>query len=239
VEPPQNPLNPDTNIVSTTPSTTVTNPTPDPDPTSNVPPIPPPVTNQVTSIPETSSEPPPELNLDSGSGKPEEATSKVLFNWVDLLAFIPLLLAIPMARSVGWWWTTVRAFVFWIAVVIIGFWFGDLGEWMKTTLVVPYGVAMNAAFLTISGAILGTTYVMTNRLIGHQKEDWKVRMNRLFSMIPGSIVGAALAVWLFMLLSVFVPTNFPMHQSWLGSKILKTFPSVQKVYQEANKPPPR
>lgn len=174
-----------------------------------------------------------ELRIDGSSsfGSSSSAMGAHGFNWVDGFGIIALFLGIPMARKVGWWWGSLRAFAFWVATWIICTYFFPFGQWIKVNLVVPEGVAIGAAFLALSVITLLPALIFTHRLDGQKKETWQLKLNRTVAILPGIILGMAFAAWFFALLAVFVSTSFPLAGSWVGSHLLKTFPAIQQVVE--------
>ena len=165
----------------------------------------------------------------TGSGQATRIPIEGSANWVDLFGLLAILLAIPVAQRAGWFWATLRAGAIWVAVVVVCRYFGDIGQWVHAELKVPPGGAAVLAFLAMTIIVMLPAWVFTHRLLGHQKETWQRRLNRRIAIVPGIVLGIALAIWFMALVAVLASNVFPVRGSWLGSKVLNAFTAVDQA----------
>ena len=72
-------------------------------------------------------------------------------------------------------------------------------------------------------------WALTNHLQGYEKETWTTKFNRTVAILPGIILGMAFATWFVALLAIAAPGSFPVGDSWLGSRVLESFPAVEQA----------
>ncbi|MBI4027356.1 MAG: protein kinase [Verrucomicrobia bacterium] len=157
------------------------------------------------------------------------------FNWLDLFGILAVLIGVGAARQIGWIWGTFRAAAVWVAVVLICVFLGDAAGWLRDSLSIPEGGAWPAAFCVLSVGLILPAWMATHRLRGHEKETWKVRLNRTIAIAPGLVLGAAFATWMMSLLAVTCPPSIPITGSWIGSRIVHYFPAIAQAVEQAAK----
>ena len=149
-------------------------------------------------------------------------------NWVDGFGVVAVLLGVSMATCLGYFWGAIRAVAFWAAVVIVCSWFGEMASWLQITLSVSASSSAQVSFFALSVLTLLPAWVLTNRLVGYQKETWQYQLNRILAVIPGLALGGACAVWFFALLALVGADAFPLNESWFGSKVPAHFPAIRQ-----------
>ncbi len=162
----------------------------------------------------------------SGSRTPEVSLS---FNWVDGFVILAIMAGVLSTTPIGWFWGSLRAAGMWLAVMVVFWWFDDIAQWLHTNAAVPEGTAVTLAFIFFSLVMMMTAWIATHRLIGHQKQTWQVKLNRTLAIVPGIVLGGAFGAWMIAMLAVFASSTFPIPGSWIGSRVLKNFPAVQKA----------
>jgi serine/threonine protein kinase len=200
---------------------------------------------QVTLPPQDTTSPPvipskPDLTASNNAEEGEEIAIQMAeetkpkaapkgFNWVDLYAALIVFVGITAAKQVGWMWGSLRALAFWVAVWVLCSFFGELAEWFRKNLALSKEISYPSAFIVLTIALFLPAWIATYRIRGHEKQTWQVKMNQLISILPGIVIGAALAAWLMALLAILVPNSVPVDKSWVGSQVLESFPSIEKA----------
>lgn len=150
------------------------------------------------------------------------------YNWIDTFCILFLLIGALLAREVGWLWSSVRAVALWGAVIIVCLWFKELASLFHQMLAIPTDASYVMGYLGMSAVTVAPAWILTNRLFGHKKENWRIKLDRFISIFPGFVIGAALATWL-VAFSLIVGAALPLKTSWIGSKILDSFPAVREI----------
>lgn len=165
---------------------------------------------------------------------PQAAAKKYLYNWVDLMAILLIGLGIPLARHLGFVWSALRALSVWIAVVVICRWFEPITNWFHQDLSFPSGTSAVFGFSIMSAVMLFPAWTITQKLRGHQKETWQLKLDHTLALAPSFIMGMAVATWILAFLAITVPDSMPIGNSWVGTKLYDNFPSISRASQMFN-----
>ncbi len=150
-------------------------------------------------------------------------------NWVDIFDVLAIFFGIFVARQMGCLWGFVRAAAFWGMALAVCYWFGDFAGWLQKQLAIPKNISLPFAFILLSAIGIFFVWALTNHLHGYEKETWVAKLNRTIAILPGIILGVAFATWFLALLAVAAPASFPVGGSWLGSRVIKSFPAVEQA----------
>ena len=167
------------------------------------------------------------LSLRGEEGFPIEGSMNT-FNWVDGFGVFAILFGIPAVSGIGWLWGSIRAIAFWLAVMIVCSWFEGLASWLKTNLAIPLSFGGGISFCVLSFATMLPLWILTNRLIGYEKETWQHQLSHKIIILPGLVLGGAFATWFLALLALVASNTFPIAGSWIGSRVMTNFPSIQQ-----------
>jgi len=167
------------------------------------------------------------LSLRGEEGFPIEGSMNT-FNWVDGFGVFAILFGIPAVSGIGWLWGSIRAIAFWLAVMIVCSWFEGLASWLKTNLAIPLSFGGVISFCVLSFATMLPLWILTNRLIGYEKETWQHQLSHKIIILPGLVLGGAFATWFLALLALVASNTFPIAGSWIGSRVMTNFPSIQQ-----------
>ncbi len=173
------------------------------------------------------------IQLVESTDSPSIRTVPISVNWVDCFGVVAFLVGIPIARQIGWFWGSIRAVAIWVAVIMVCRWFVEFGIWIHFRFALPDRMATNTAFLILSVVLMMPAWILTHRLLGHQKETWQRKMDRAIAIVPGMILGVAFATWFMALVAVLAPTSFPVEGSWMGNRVFHSFPAVEQMSKAA------
>jgi len=173
------------------------------------------------------------IQLAGSTDSPSIQTVPISINWVDCFGVVAFLVGIPIARQIGWFWGSIRAVAIWVAVIMVCRWFAEFGIWIHFRFALPDRMATNTAFLILSAVLMMPAWVLTHRLLGHQKETWQRKMDRAIAIVPGMILGVAFATWFMSLVAVLAPASFPVEGSWMGNRVFHSFPVVEQMSKAA------
>ncbi len=151
------------------------------------------------------------------------------YNWVDLFGVIPLFLGIPAVQKVGLAKGVLRAVLVWVAVVMTFTFFGGVAEWLQPNTAMPMEMAYGMAYVILSAILILFAWVATHGMRTGERETWVHRFNDKLAILPGLILGAALAVWFVTLLGILGSPTFPIRESWIGNQVVSSFSSVDKA----------
>ncbi len=174
---------------------------------------------------------------------PEKTTSKTASSWISMIKSIPshpfngmdlftvfaLFVGIVAAKQVGLFWGSIRAIAFWAATLAVLHWFHEFALFLQQTIAFQMTTAVAFAYIILSAVLVLSVWMATHRLREHQKLTWLVKLEDHLTIIPGLILGMAMAVWLTCLLGVLSPSSFPIEKSWIGSQVIEKFPMIEKV----------
>lgn len=148
-------------------------------------------------------------------------------NWMDSLLVVGLFVGIPLARQVGLMWGSVRAVLFWLALVGSCTWFVVVGETLNRALSIPGPLSQFTGFLVVSVVLMGLTIVLTHKLQGHKKQNLSNRFGDFASILPGAVMGVAVGVWAIAFVTLVAPNGLPLKESWTGAQLFSTYPALE------------
>jgi serine/threonine-protein kinase len=212
-------------------------PAPPPEAPAHPPPAPAP-----TAAPEVSAaHPPPAVEpkahggeeevLRVGGGGPAAVAARraVSFRLVDALGLMMLAVGVIVARHHGFRSSCFRAVAVWVGLgcAVVGT--GPFAAWLSTALVLPPAETPRMAFVLVSAVALVVAWTMTHPFGAREKEHWTAAVGRFLAVIPGLVIGAALAFWAFALMAFISAADFGVRDSWVGSRVIAVFPALEKA----------
>jgi hypothetical protein len=150
------------------------------------------------------------------------------FHLVDLLGLMMGVVGVIVARHHGFRASCFRAAAVWVAFVAAAFGTAPFASWLETVIVLNAPEAAQTAFVLLSAPALLLAWTMTHPFSPRQTEDWTTSLGRFIAVVPGVAIGAALAFWAFAVMGFLSARELRVADSWVGSRVIASFPALQK-----------
>lgn len=184
-----------------------------------------------------SAQAPEEEVLRVGASAPAaEAHHRAAFRLVDLLGLMMVVVGVIVARYHGFRASCFRAVAVWAAFVVAAFGTAPFASWLETVIVLGTTEAARTAFVLLSAPALILAWTLTHPFSPREKQEhWTAAFGRLIAVVPGVAIGAALAFWAFALMGFLSARELDVADSWVGSRVIASFPALQKAVETQQK----
>lgn len=166
---------------------------------------------------------------------PAEGRRLTSFRLVDLLGLMMIAIGIVVARTNGFRASCFRAAAVWAALALAVFGTAPFADWLVVALALPAGETGRMAFLLVSIPTFVAAWTMTHPFRAREEEHWTAAVGRFVAVVPGVVIGAALTFWAFALMGFISATELGVADSWVGSRVVASFPALQKAVENQQK----
>ncbi len=194
---------------------------------------------------------PPSPSVDGASDKDRDGEEEVLrversaasapsraraaFRLVDALGFLLVAMGVIVARHHGLRSSCFRAAAVWAALGLAMAGTAPFAAWLAGILAASAEETARLAFLLISAPAMVLAWVATHPFDAREKERWTAAVGRFLAVIPGAALGAAFAFWAFALMGFLSAAELGVADSWVGSRVISSFPALQKAVDSQSK----